>query len=109
MAYDETVAERIRKFFKRRRGVSERKMFGGLCFLLNGNMCCGVNGNNVVLRLGKEGSEEALGERHTKLMDFTGTPLSSMVYLTPAGYRSDEDLDAWLRRAIDFTKTLPKK
>ncbi len=109
MAYSEKVAERLRQALKRRRDISERKMFGGIAFLLNGNMCCGVNDTDIMLRLGKDGAEKALSERHTREMDFTGTPLSTMVYLRAAGYRKDEDLDRWLKRAIDYAKTLPPK
>lgn len=109
MAYDAKVADRVRAALKRRRGVSEKKMFGGIAFLVNGHMCCGVNDKNLMLRLGKRGAEKALVERHTREMDFTGTPLSSMVYVTPAGYASDEDLKAWVERAIKFARTLPPK
>lgn len=111
MAYDEQVAERMRKVLARRRSLSfaERKMFGGLAFLLNGNMCCGVVGKDIVLRLGSDGAERALEKRHVREMDFTGTPLSTMVYLAPAGYRSEEALAGWLKRAVDFTRKLPPK
>lgn len=109
MAYSEAVAARLREVLERRRGITERKMFGGLAFLHNGNMCCGVIGRNVVLRLGKDGAERALQERHTAEMDFTGVPLSSMIYLRPAGYKTDDDLKRWVGRAIRFTKTLPPK
>ncbi len=109
MAYNEDVAARLRKTLARRKGITERKMFGGLAFLMNGNMCCGVIDENVVLRLGKEGAGKALEERHTREMDFTGTPLASMVYLWPAGYKTDEDLRGWVKRAVAFTKTLPAK
>ena len=109
MAYNQDVAERVRKVIARRKGVYERKMFGGLAFLMNGNMCCGVIDNNVVLRLGKDRAEKALRERHTREMDFTGTPLASMVYLRPAGYKTEEELRAWVKRAVDFTRTLPAK
>ena len=109
MAYDELVAQRVRRVLRRRRGITEKKMFGGLAFLLNGNMCCGVIDDNVVLRLGKDGAEKALKKRHTREMDFTGTPLSSMVYLRPAGYKSDDDLKDWIGRATTFCKTLPRK
>ncbi len=109
MAYSEKVAERLRQALKRRRNISERKMFGGIAFLRNGNMCCGVNGTDIMLRLGKDGALKALSERHIREMDFTGTPLSTMVYLRPAGYRKDEDLKRWLKRAINYAKTLPPK
>lgn len=109
MAYDEITADRLRRTLKRRRGISERKMFGGLAFLLDGNMCCGVVGKNIVLRLGAEGAEEALQEKHVSEMDFTGTPIASMVYLRPAGHARDEVLKSWVKRAVDFTRTLPPK
>jgi TfoX/Sxy family transcriptional regulator of competence genes len=109
MAYDEAVAERLRKVLARRKGVNEKKMFGGIAFLMNGNMCCGVVDKNIVLRLGNEGAEKALDEKHTRVMDFTGTPLASMVYLRPAGYETEEDLRGWVKRAVDFTRTLPPK
>ena len=109
MAYDEELAARVRKTLARRRGVTEKKMFGGLAFLVQGNMCCGVLKKDLVLRLGKEGTAKALKERHTRKMDFTGRALSSMVYVAPSGYRTDEDLSAWVKRALVFVKTLPPK
>lgn len=110
MAYSESVAQRVRKTLARRKGnVTERKMFGGLSFLINGNMCCGVVDKNIVLRLGEAGAEKALEERHVDEMDFTGTPLASMVYLRPAGYKTDEDLRRWVGRAVRFARTLPAK
>jgi hypothetical protein len=84
-------------------------MFGGIAFLLNGNMCCGVVGRKLVLRLGREGSAAALEERHTQPMDFTGKPLKTMVYVTPAGHKPDADLRTWVTRAVRFTRSLPVK
>ena len=109
MAYDDSVAERVRQVLKRRRGISERKMFGGLAFLMNGNMCCGVLDKDIVVRLGDKGAASALGEAHTRPMDFTGRPMKSMVYIKPAGYRSEKALRGWIERAVEFTKTLPEK
>ncbi len=109
MAYDEAVAHRVRKVLQSRKDITERKMFGGIAFLLNGNMCCGVIGSDLVLRLGEDGAAQALKERHTSEMDFTGKPLKSMVYVCPAGYRSDADLRTWVKRAVDHVKSLPAK
>ncbi len=109
MAYQEAAAERIRAVLKRRKGITERKMFGGLAFMLNGNMVCGVNQTDLVLRLGEAGTAEALKEPHTRDMDFTGKPLKSMVYVDAAGYKSDAQLKAWIERALKFARTLPKK
>jgi TfoX/Sxy family transcriptional regulator of competence genes len=109
MAFDESVAARVRKALVRRKGVTEKKMFGGIAFLLNGNMCCGVLGDVLLLRLGSEGASEALREPHTRLMDFTGKPMKSMVYVAPAGFATDQALRSWLRLAIAYVSELPAK
>ena len=109
MAYDEALAERVRGVLKRRRGVSEKKMFGGLCFLVNGNMACGVVGNELMLRVGPEAYEEVLALRHAREMDFTGRAMRGMVYVAPMGFHTDTQLRAWVDRAHTFAKTLPKK
>jgi TfoX/Sxy family transcriptional regulator of competence genes len=109
MPYDEQLADRVRKLLARRKGITEKKMFGGLCFLLNGNMCCGVIHDELVLRLGPEGAPQALQQPNTREMDFTGKPIKSMVYLTPAGHEKDAALRQWVTQAIDFTANLPPK
>jgi TfoX/Sxy family transcriptional regulator of competence genes len=109
MAYSETLAQRIREALGKRKGVTERKMFGGLAFLVNGNMCCGVNGDRLMLRLGEEGAAEALGGPHVRPMDFTGKPMKSMVYVEPAGVASDEALRKWVGQAAAFASSLPAK
>jgi TfoX/Sxy family transcriptional regulator of competence genes len=109
MAFDESLAARVRKALGRRKGITERKMFGGLAFLLNGNMCCGVLNDLLVLRLGKEGTSEALREPHTRRMDFTGKPSSNMVYVAVEGYASEPALRDWIGRAVSFTLSLPAK
>ena len=109
MAYDEPLAERIQALIGKRRGVTEKRMFGGLAFMLNGNMCCGVVNDRVMLRLGPEGADEALKAPHAEPMDFTGKPMKSMVYLRPEGYEADADLERWVETAMRFAKTLPAK
>jgi TfoX/Sxy family transcriptional regulator of competence genes len=109
MAYDERLAERIQGLIGNRRGVSEKRMFGGLAFLLDGRMCCGVMKDRIMLRLGPEGVEAALKKPHTERMDFTGKPMKSMVYVLPAGYENDADLEKWVETAVRFAKTLPPK
>jgi TfoX/Sxy family transcriptional regulator of competence genes len=109
MAFDETLADRIRSVLKRQKVVAERKMFGGLAFLLNGNMCCGVTKDQLMLRLGEEGAAEALALPHARPMDFTGRPMKGMVFVAPAGLASDEDLRGWVKRAVAFVSTLPAK
>ena len=109
MAFDEQAAERVRRILRRRNGVSERKMFGGLCFLLNGHMCCGLVGTDLVLRLGEEGTSMALTEPDTHEMDFTGKPMKSMISVRPPGYAADDELKAWIDRAVKFIRSLPAK
>ncbi len=109
MAYDENLVSRIRAALAPRNDVSERKMFGGVAFMVGGNMCCGVNGGDLMLRLGKEGAAAALAEPHAREMDFTGRPMKSMIYVGPEGTGADADLGAWIARAVKFAESLPAK
>ena len=109
MAYDELLADRTRQILDRYSGVAERKMFGGLAFLLRGNMCCGVSGNELMVRVGAEGYEAALLEPHTRVMDFTGRPLTGFVYVAGEGLTSEGDLRAWVERGARYAESLPAK
>ena len=109
MAFDEAVAARMRKALARRKGVTERRMFGGLALLLDGNMCCRVLGDRLVFRLGAEGAAEVLREPHTRPMDFTGRAMASMVYVAPEGYATEPALRRWVSRAVSFASSLPAK
>ncbi|HSR66502.1 MAG TPA: TfoX/Sxy family protein [Acidobacteriota bacterium] len=109
MPYDQRLAERVRWFLRERPGVSERKMFGGLCFMVNGHMCCGVAGEDLVLRLGEERAAEALERPHARPLDFTGRPMKSMIYVSLAGLGNEESLGGWLEQALAFVGTLPSK
>ena len=109
MAYDEGVAQRVREALADQRGVTERKMFGGIAFMLRGNMCCGVVGEELMLRVGPDGYDEALAERDARPMDFTGRPMRGMVYVASQGFESDADLARWVGRAADFARSLPPK
>jgi TfoX/Sxy family transcriptional regulator of competence genes len=109
MAYDEALADRIRDALADRDDVTERKMFGGLAFLLSGNMCCGVIGSEAMLRLGEDDADAALDEPHTRRMDFTGRPMRSMVYVSAAGLEDGPALESWVDRAVAFAETLPPK
>src|SRR5262245_7231484 len=109
MPYDERLAERIRQVLDRRKAVTERKMFGGVAFLLSGNMCCGVIGNLLVVRLGPEDAALALREPHTRPMDFTGRPMKSMLYVASEGMASDEQLRSWVHRALAYAGSLAPK
>ena len=109
MSYDEKLAERVRRVLARRRGVVEKKMFGGLAFLLHGRMCCGVLRDDLVVRVGPERYEEALARPQARPMDFTGRPLAGYVYVAPAGCKSDKSLERWVHWGADFASTLPAK
>ncbi|QDV50395.1 TfoX/Sxy family protein [Gimesia fumaroli] len=109
MAYDEHLAERVHQLLKRRRGFSKRKMFGGICFMLHGNMCCGVTQNELMLRLGEKNVLKALEEPFTREMDFTGKPLKSMIYVDQPGFEDEADLKEWVNRAVKFVQSLPPK
>lgn len=84
-------------------------MFGGIAFMLAGNMAVGVVGDDLMVRLGPEDAEKALAERHTRPMDFTGKPMRNMVYVDAEGTASDEDLAAWVEAGADFASSLPPK
>jgi len=106
MAYDEALASRIRELLRDRRDVTERKMFGGLAFLVTGHMCCGIVGRDLMVRVGREAYESALSEKHARPMDFTGRPLRGMVYVAPAGVRTKRALETWMDRGVRFTRSL---
>ena len=108
MSYDETLAQRIRRIIGKRRGTVERKMFGGLAFMLDGNMCCGIVDDRLMLRLGSDLAEQVLERAHVHPMDFTGRPMTGMVYVAPEGARG-EALRRWVEQAAGFVRTLPPK
>jgi TfoX/Sxy family transcriptional regulator of competence genes len=109
MAFDEALAERVRKALKGRREITEKKMFGGLAFLLRGNMCCGVVGDELMVRVGPESYDNAMSARHVRPMDFTGKPMRGLVYVTPPGTASDRAVKAWVTRGAEFARSLPAK
>ena len=90
-------------------GLTERKMFGGLAFMLDGNMCCGIVGDELMVRVGPDGYEAALGLPHARPMDFTGRPMKGMVYVGEEGLTSEDALVAWVGRGVDFASSLTAK
>jgi TfoX/Sxy family transcriptional regulator of competence genes len=109
MSYDERIADRIRQVLSAESGVVEKRMFGGLTFMVNGNMCCGVVDRDLMVRVGPDQYSESLTQPHTRKMDFTSKPLKGFVFVATDGFRKDEDLGAWITRALNFVKTLPAK
>ena len=109
MPYDKEIEDRITKSVSRWKGMSSRKMFGGVCLLLNGNMLGGVHKNYMILRLGVEASEEALKQKHVKPFDITGRAMKGWVMVDKKGFVSEKELKEWLNQAKKFVKTLPPK
>src|SRR5262245_9469153 len=107
MAFDETLAGRIRRRLTRRKNVEERRMFGGIGFLLNGNLLVGVWKESLVVRLGEDEGEEAMKEPYVKEFDITGRPMRNWVLVEPEGVQDDEQLSAWIGRAVKFVGALP--
>jgi hypothetical protein len=100
VAYDEALADRIRTLLGRRKGITERRMMGGLTFLCDGRMCGGVLGRDLVARVKREDMDSVLAQPHVRRMDFTGRPLAGFVHVAPAALGGDDDLRAWLDRGL---------
>jgi len=109
VGYDEGLAERIREMLADVPDMTEKKMFGGMCVLVSGNMCCGIVDDSLMVRVGPDQYEACLKLQHAREMDFTGKPLKGMLYVDPEGVAEDEDLEAWIDRCMSFMQTLPPK
>jgi TfoX/Sxy family transcriptional regulator of competence genes len=109
MAYDEVLALRIRTALGPLPNLDEKKMFGGVGFLLNGNMACGVHKNDLIVRVGAVRYKQALSRPHTRPFDMTGRPMAGWIMVTPQGCQAEHDLKAWINQGLEFTSTLPGK
>ena len=109
MAYDEGLAQRIREALGELPHLVEKKMFGGIGFMVRGNMACGVNKDALIVRVGPGHYKEAMQQPHTRPFDITGQPMKGWVMVGPEGYESDDELAAWVQQGVDFALTLPPK
>ena len=109
MAYNEELDKRIKKVVAKWKHTADKKMFGGACHLIKGNMFCGVHKDSLILRLGEKTAREAMGLKDVREFDITGKPMKGWVMVAERGYRSDQDLRSWLEKAKKFAKTLPAK
>ena len=109
MPYNEGLAQRVRTALAAHTAVDEKKMFGGLTFMLNGHMCCGIVRDELMVRLGLDQYADAIVQPHARQMDFTGRPMRGMIMVAPAGLESDADLEAWVQRGVTFAAALPAK
>jgi TfoX/Sxy family transcriptional regulator of competence genes len=109
MAYDEDLAQRVRTALERVADVREQRMFGGVTFLVGGQMACGVVGDELMLRLGGRGADAALDERHVRPMDFTGKPMRTMVFIQRDGIAARAPRERWIGRAVTYVESLPPR
>ena len=109
MTFSERTAHEIRRAIGDTPGFSERPMYSGIAFMVQGNMCCGVLEDNLVVRVGPDTYDDALHEPHTRPMDFTGRALPGFVYVDRAGFESAASLGQWIERSLRFARTLPPK
>ena len=109
MSYDELLTARIRAALGPMPDLEEKKMFGGVGFLLNGKMLCGVHKNDLIVRVGPAGYEEALSRPHTHVFDMTGRPMAGWIMVEPDGCAAESDLEAWVAQGLAFACSLPPK
>jgi hypothetical protein len=109
MAYDEGLAQRVREVMPRDLDVKEKKMFGGLTFMVEGHMSCGIVGDRLMVRLPRDAHDAALAQRHVHPMDFTGRPMRGFVYIDAVGVADDAVLAEWVGRGVDYARQLPPK
>ena len=109
MAFDEDMAYRIRAALADQSGVTEKKMFGGVGYLFHGNMACGVNGEDLIVRVGAENYHNALADPAARVFDMTGRPMTGWVAVGPGGTRVDDRLYEWVERGVTFALSLPAK
>lgn len=109
MSYDKGLAQRIREQLINRPDVEEKKMFGGLCFMISNHMCCGIVEGRLMARVGPEAHEQCLVKTHARKMDFTGKPMKGMIYVDPEGLSTDKELKEWISICLEFVESLPPK
>lgn len=109
MAYSEVLAERVRQLLAAERAVSERRMFGGLAFMVRGHMCCGIQGERLMARVGPAQHDQALKWPHARLMDFTGKPIRGFLYVQPAGIKTAAQLRRWVAACVAHVRSIPPR
>lgn len=109
MAYDETLASRIQDILSGQPSLDAKKMFGGVGYLVQGNMACGVHKDMLIVRVGPEAFDDTMQLPHTRPFDMTGRPMKGWIMVEPAGFESEADLKQWVQTGVDFALTLPPK
>jgi TfoX/Sxy family transcriptional regulator of competence genes len=109
MGYDEKTAERVRRMLSGRQDVVEKRMVGGLSFIVSGSMCCGLTSTALMVRVGPEARDRVLAQPHTRPLKLGRRSLAGFVCVEPPGYRTDAALAKWVQRGVDFVSALPAK
>ena len=109
MAYDEGLATRVRELLGDQPGVAEQRMFGGLAFLVHGNMACGVRGEDLIVRLAADAAESVQDEAGVRPFDLTGRPMKGWLLVAADGHAEDDDLRRWVDRGVGYAASLPPK
>ncbi len=109
MAYNEALGQRMRKMMKGERGVVEKSMFGGIGFVVNGNLACGVNKQDLIVRLGEGEFQEALRRSNVRIFNMTGRPMKGWIMVSSGGYRTDRSLRGWIDKSLAHARSLPPK
>ena len=109
MAYDEGLAERIRGVLEERHDVAEKKMFGGIAFMVRGHMCVGIVKDELMVRVGSEAYEDLVRQKHARRMDFTGRPMKGFLFVSAEGLERDADLERWVGHSLSHVTSLPPK
>ncbi|MCJ7529626.1 MAG: TfoX/Sxy family protein [Anaerolineales bacterium] len=109
MPYDQSLAQRTRAELNKPPDLQEKKMFGGVAFLVQGNMACGVHGQALIVRVGPECYEQPFSQPNTRPFDMTGRLMSGWVTVAPKGYETESDLRSWVRQGVEFARSLPAK
>jgi hypothetical protein len=109
LAYDQRLAEEIRARIGRHSGLTEKQMFGGIAFMLHGNMAVGVSGHELMVRVGKDAHEEAVSRPGARIFDLSARPMRGWILVSPEGFPTDTDLDNWIQQGIVYAESLPPK
>jgi TfoX/Sxy family transcriptional regulator of competence genes len=109
MAYDTLLADRVRAALSLFSDLVEKKMFGGVGFMIRGNLACGVHGDDLIVRVGPEKYKQALARPHARPFDMTGRPMAGWVMVAPQGCQGEAELSNWVRQGVDFVRSLPAK
>jgi hypothetical protein len=109
MGYDRRLADEVRALVGRHPGLSEREMFGGIAFMIGGNLAVGVSGDDLMVRVGKEAHEEAVSKPGARIFDLSARPMRGWIVVAREGFPTATDLERWVRQGVAYAESLPPK